>query len=153
MVTLAQKINAIIEPAVQALGYELVGCELQDQGRRKLLRVYVDGEKGITIDACAKVSRQIGAVLDVEDAIAGAYNLEVSSPGLDRPLFTLEQYAKFIGYKVKVQLRMAQQNRRRFSGLLESINDDEVVFELEDGEKLRVKFDLIVKARLIPELG
>src|SRR5437870_3087505 len=114
-----ERLNQIIAPAVAALGYELVGCELAQDSGRQILRVYVDGENGITLDGCAAVSRQISAVLDVEDPIKGRFLLEVSSPGLERPLFSLAHYQRFIGHKAKLRLRQPQEDgRRNFTGII-----------------------------------
>jgi len=150
MVTLVQKINNMIEPAVIAMGYELVGCELQEYGHGKLLRVYVDGENGITIDGCAKVSRQVSAILDVEDPLQGAYKLEVSSPGLDRPLFTLKHFEQFVGRNIKFKLRMAQQDRRNFMGLLTAVEGNDISVKV-DNELMKFDFNNIEKTHLVPE--
>ena len=102
-------LEAIIEPAVTAFGYELLGCESVSAGKgQRLLRVYVDSARGVTIDECAKISRQISAVLDVEDPIKGRYYLEVSSPGIERPLFTVAQCQRYLGQTVSVRLKVAK---------------------------------------------
>ena len=143
-------LNHLIEPAVSALGYELVGCELSGGLKgRKLLRVYVDGPNGVTLDACASISRQIGAVLEVEDPIRGAYYLEVSSPGLERPLFTLAHYQRFIGRRIKVRLRMAEEARRNFAGVLTAVEGEELTLTLDDGEQIRLAFCDIEKGNLV----
>ena len=111
MSTLEQKLTEMITAPVEALGYELVGIEFV-RGRTSTLRIYIDSEDGINVDDCADVSHQVSAVLDVEDPITVAYNLEVSSPGLDRPMFTAEHYVRFTGEEVALVLRMAVQNRR-----------------------------------------
>lgn len=144
------RLQAIIEPSVSALGYELVGVEYLPQGRHSVLRIFVDSEAGITVDDCEKVSRQISAVLDVEDPIKGQYTLEVSSPGLDRPLFTPEHYERFAGHQVKLRLHQPLEGQRKFKGLLQGMDGDEVVVEVEGGE-LRVLPDEIEKANLIPQ--
>ncbi|QGX89124.1 ribosome maturation factor RimP [Escherichia coli] len=113
MSTLEQKLTEMITAPVEALGFELVGIEFI-RGRTSTLRIYIDSEDGINVDDCADVSHQVSAVLDVEDPITVAYNLEVSSPGLDRPLFTAEHYARFVGEEVTLVLRMAVQNRRKW---------------------------------------
>ncbi|WP_373083173.1 ribosome maturation factor RimP [Zhongshania sp.] len=143
------KIEELIRPGVEALGYELWGLEHQSQGRHTLLRVYIDSEKGIGVDDCAKVSHQISGVLDVEDPIAGEYNLEVSSPGMDRPLYTLEQYAQYIGNDINVRLRVPFEGRRKFFGRLTGIEDGDVVLTAEEHEYL-LPFDQIDKANVVP---
>ena len=142
---------AIIEPAVTGLGYELVGVEHLPQGRHSLLRIYIDSEDGVTVDDCGRVSHQVSGVLDVEDPIRGPYTLEVSSPGLDRPLFTAEHFQRFAGNRVKIQLRAPQQGRRKFSGMLHGMRDEAVVIE-QDGEELALPIGAIEKANLVPDL-
>ncbi len=126
------QLNDVIAPAVAALGYEFVGCEYFAAGQRALLRVYIDKPQGVTVDDCALVSAQVSAVLDVEDPIPGEYNLEVSSPGIARRLFTLEQCQRFIGERVKVRMRIPVEGRRNFSGILQAVTDDKLT--LQDGE-------------------
>ena len=109
-------ITELIGTTVQALGLELWGVELLQQGRYSLLRVYIEREEGVTIEDCEKVSRQVSALLDVEDPIAGEYTLEVSSPGVDRPLYRVEQYAKYVGSELNLKLRRAVSGRRKFKG-------------------------------------
>ena len=111
----------MITAPVEALGFELVGIGFI-RGRTSTLRIYIDSEDGINVDDCADVSHQVSAVLDVEDPITVAYNLEVSSPGLDRPLFTAEHYARFVGAEVTLVLRMAVQNRRKWQGVIKAVD-------------------------------
>lgn len=144
------RLQAIIEPSVSALGYELVGIEYLPQGRYSLLRVYIDSEAGITVDDCEKVSRQLSGVLDVEDPIKGQYSLEISSPGLDRPLFTPEHFARFAGQQVQVRLQQPLNGQRKFKGLLRGMDGEEVLIEIDGGE-LRVLPEEIDKANLIPQ--
>ncbi|WP_373092214.1 ribosome maturation factor RimP [Zhongshania sp.] len=143
------KIEELVRPGVEALGYQLWGLDHQSQGRHTLLRVYIDSEEGIGVDDCAKVSHQISGVLDVEDPIAGEYNLEVSSPGMDRPLYTLEQYAQYIGSDISVRLRVPFEGRRKFLGRLTGIEDGDVVLTAEEHEYL-LPFDQIDKANVVP---
>lgn len=144
------RLQAIIEPSVSALGYELVGIEYLPQGRYSLLRVYIDSEAGITVDDCEKVSRQLSGVLDVEDPIKGQYSLEISSPGLDRPLFTPEHFVRFAGQQVQVRLQQPLNGQRKFKGLLRGMDGEEVLIEIDGGE-LRVLPEEIDKANLIPQ--
>lgn len=143
------KIEELIRPGVEALGYELWGVDYQSHGRHTMLRVYIDSEKGIGVDDCAKVSHQISGVLDVEDPIAGEYNLEVSSPGMDRPLYTPEQYIQYVGNDINVRLRVAFEGRRKFLGRLMGIEDGDVVLMMEEHEYL-LPFDQIDKANVVP---
>jgi ribosome maturation factor RimP len=148
------ELQKIIEPAVTALGYELWGCEWVGAGKnRRLLRVYVDGENGVKLDACAKISRQISAVLDVEDPIEGRYLLEVSSPGIDRPLFTLAQYQRYMGRMINVRLRIAKEGQRNFIGILQSAADERIVLQLADQTTLELAWNSIEKAHLKSEVS
>jgi ribosome maturation factor RimP len=136
---------------VNAMGYEFVGLELQRQGKYSLLRIYIDSENGIKVDDCSKVSYQVSAMLDVEDPISGQYTLEVSSPGLNRPLFTLEQYKKFIGSEVKIKLRAPIKERRNFAGTLlrvEGVN----IHLLSNAEEIVLPFSTIEKANIVAEI-
>lgn len=133
------------------LGYEFVGCELKRQRRDSLLRIYIDHEHGITVDDCAKVSRQISAMLDVEDPLKERYTLEVSSPGLDRPLFEIAHYQKYLGSQVKVSLCAPVKNRRHFSGELLQVNENNIHL-LVDTEEVVFAFSDIEKARLIADI-
>ena len=109
------KLRQLLQPVVEALGCELWGLELQSGGKTKLLRIYIDrAEEGVGIEDCERVSRQSSAVLDVEDAINGEYILEVSSPGMDRPLYELSQYEQFIGEDISLRLRFPYEGRRKF---------------------------------------
>lgn len=150
MARASDKLVAIIEPAVSALGYELVGVEHMPQGRHSLLRIYIDHEDGITVDDCGDVSHQVSAVLDVEDPIRGEYTLEVSSPGLERPLFTLEHYARFVDHQVEIRLHAQVHGRRKFKGRILGVEGDEVLVDVE-GEEQRFAFDNIDKAHLVHE--
>lgn len=109
-------LQGLLAPVVEALGYQCWGIEFLSQGRHSLLRVYIDHADGILIDDCEKVSRQLSGVLDVEDPISDEYTLEVSSPGMDRPLFTLEQFSAHVGEQVKIRLRTPFDGRRNFRG-------------------------------------
>jgi len=144
-----EQLQALLAPVVEALGYQCWGIEFLSQGRHSLLRVYIDHENGILIDDCEKVSRQISGVLDVEDPISSEYTLEVSSPGMDRPLFRLEQFAAHAGELVKIKLRSPYEGRRNFQGLLRGVEEQDVVVLVEDHEYL-LPIDMIDKANIIP---
>ena len=138
----------LIEPVVQALGYELLGIEHLTRGHESLLRIYIDHGSGIKLDDCERVSHQVTGLLDVHDPIKGAYTLEVSSPGFDRPLFTLAQFRRFIGHTVWVQLHEKTAGRRRLTGIIQAVQDDCIVVNVEGTDYL-VKTDNIDKARLV----
>ena len=137
----------LLTPAVQALGYELLGIEHLSQGKHSLLRIYIDSEAGIGLDDCERVSEQASGLLDVHDPINGAYQLEVSSPGFDRPLFTLDHFRRFTGHPVKVQLHQKVQGRRKLAGLIRNVSEDKVSIEME-GEIFEIQADNIERARL-----
>ncbi len=138
----------MIAAPVEALGYELVGIEFI-RGRQSTLRIYIDSEDGITVDDCADVSHQVSAVMDVEDPITVAYSLEVSSPGLDRPLFSAAQYTQFIGEEVSVVLRIATQNRRKWQGIIKTV-DGEMITVTVEGKDEVFALSNIQKANLVP---
>jgi ribosome maturation factor RimP len=145
------QLGEILEPAIQAMGYELVGIEYRS-GRQGsgLLRVYIDSEQGITVDDCQAVSYQVSGVLDVEDPIPGHYTLEVSSPGLDRLLFKRDDFEQFAGSLVKLRLDYPLEGRRKYKGRLQGLEGSNVVIE-QDGETISLPFDQIEQARLVPE--
>ena len=144
-----EQLQALLAPVVEALGYECWGLEFLSQGRHSLLRVYIDKADGILIEDCETVSRQVSGVLDVEDPISGEYTLEVSSPGMDRPLFTLEQFARYVGEQVKIKLRVPFERRRNFQGVLRGVAEQDVVVLVDDHEYL-LPIDSIDKANIIP---
>ncbi|MFC0180798.1 ribosome maturation factor RimP [Thorsellia kenyensis] len=147
MSTIEQKIIELLTPTVEALGFELYGVEYV-RARNAVLRVYLDKEGGVTIDDCSDASYQISAVLDVEDPIQSAYYLEVSSPGLDRLLFTPSHYEQYIGEQVQVSLRMAVSNRRNFKGVIDSV-DGEMINLKVDGQILTIALSNIQKGNII----
>ncbi|HBP0039329.1 TPA: ribosome maturation factor RimP [Pseudomonas aeruginosa] len=144
-----EQLQALLAPVVEALGYECWGVEFISQGRHSVLRVYIDRPEGILIDDCEAVSRQVSGILDVEDLISGEYTLEVSSPGMDRPLFTLEQFAKHAGEQVKIRLRSPYEGRRNYQGILRGVEEQDVVVLVDDHEYL-LPIDSIDKANIIP---
>lgn len=144
-----EQLQALLAPVVEALGYQCWGVEFISQGRHSLLRVYIDHPDGILIDDCEKVSRQVSGVLDVEDPIPGEYTLEVSSPGMDRPLFTLEQFAAHVGAQVKIRLRSPYEGRRNFQGVLRGVEEQDVVVQVDNHEYL-LPIESIDKANIIP---
>lgn len=138
---------------VESMGYELVGCEMQSHGSQLLFRIYLDSPSGITADDCSRVSRQIGAMMDVENLIQSRYVLEVSSPGIDRPLFELAHYRRFIGSRVKVKLSIPVGQRRQYTGLLKGVEGEVVHLLVENSEQeLALPFSNIEKGNLIGEV-
>lgn len=147
-----EQLIRLLEPTVMMLGYELVDIECAPAGSGGLLRVYIDASGGITLDDCERVSHGISAVLDAEDPIAGAYTLEVSSPGLDRILRTRAHFERFVGSRIKVQLAEPLEGRRRFTGRLLEAAADTIAMEV-DGNPVRLDLGRIQKARVVPAPG
>ncbi|MGJ8688344.1 MAG: ribosome maturation factor RimP [Gammaproteobacteria bacterium] len=149
MSTSVTLISDLIRPTVEALGVELWGIEHVIQGKYSVVRIYIDkGEDGIAIEDCEKVSRQVSAIFDVEDPIPGEYTLEVSSPGMERPLFEIEQFASYVGNEVAVRLRSPLDGRRKFKGVIQSVDADSVTL-LVDGETFKLSAMTIDKANLV----
>lgn len=145
------RLTALIEPAVTAMGYELVGLEYRPNRKEGLLRIYIDSAPGITLGDCEAVSHQLSGVLDVEDPIQGAYRLEISSPGLDRPLFKATDFERFVGAEARVRLNGLWHGRRKFRGVLHGVQDACVLIE-EQGTEYAVPLDRIDKANLVPDV-
>ena len=148
--TKQSELQSLIDPVVSGLDYELVGVEYVPQGRHSVLRIYIDTPDGVTLDDCEKVSRQVSALLDVEDPIHGEYVLEVSSPGLDRPLFTEAHFLRFLGEKSTIRMKHPMNGRRKFSGILKAVENGNVAI-IVDGETFEIPLDEIEKANLVPQ--
>ena len=141
--------QGLLEPTVERLGYELVDLEVRLGSGNGLVRVFIDKPDGVDLDDCEKVSLAVSALLDVEDPVPGNYNLEVSSPGLDRKLTKPPHFQRFAGETVKVQMRFPIEGRRRFRGTLVSSDDENIVVEV-DGESHSLPLKTIDTARLVP---
>lgn len=139
----------MLQPVVESLGYEFWGLEYI-QGRGATLRIYIDrdSDEGVSVDDCALVSHQVSGVLDVEDPIPGEYNLEVSSPGMERPLFTIEQWCRYIGEDIQIRLLAPVAGKRRLTATLTAIEGDDVLLDVK-GEALRVPFAQVDRANLV----
>ena len=144
-------LRQLLGTVITAMGYELVGVEFSPNRSNALLRVYIDKHSGINLDDCERVSHQISGLLDVEDPIPFHYTLEVSSPGLDRPLFERKHFVAFAGHEVRIQLAMPINGKKRWVGTLKGLRDQDVVLESE-GTEVLVPLDRIEKARLIPDI-
>jgi ribosome maturation factor RimP len=145
----------LLEPPIEALGFELIDIEFAREGRGGVLRIFIDrqasGPDGtVTVDDCARVSHAVSEVLEVDDPIKGHYTLEVSSPGFDRILRTRAHFERFVGEKIFAELKLPMDGRRRFAGVLKSVLDDTIVVEV-DGKAHSLPLDRIQKARLRPE--
>ena len=146
---MGEELAGLLEPTVMRLGYELADLEVRLGGKSGLIRVFIDKEDGISLEDCEKVSRAVSALLDVEDPVPGNYDLEVSSPGLDRKLTKVEHFQRFIGETVQVKLRFPMDGRRRFRGSLVAQQKEEIVVEV-DGESYSLPLSMIDTARLVP---
>ena len=145
-----QKLNELLQPLVEDLGYEFVGLEYNSNPKHSLLRVYIDREAGVGIEDCETVSREVAALLDVKDPIRSQYNLEISSPGLDRPLFTLKHFEQFTGEVAQISLYAPQDGRRKFKGEILGTDVGQVKID-QDGVEVTLPLDNIAKARLVPD--
>lgn len=145
-----EKMIEMLEPVVESLGYELVLLDFNASSKHGLLRLYIDAPGGITLEDCERVSREVAARLDVEDPIPAAYQLEVSSPGLDRPLVKPAHFERFIGRQAKVQLLVPQDGRRKFAGHIRAAGETSVRLETPEGP-VELKYADMERARLVPE--
>ena len=150
MAKIADKVVSIIIPSVTDLGYELLGAEYVASGKHSILRLYIDSEKGVGVDDCETVSRQVSAIMDVEDPISGQYSLEVSSPGVERPLFKVEHYQRFLGHDVRLRTFRPIEGRRNFTGAIGSVSENSNLLELvTELGPVTLEIDLIEKANLV----
>ncbi len=141
----------LLEPVVIALGYEMLGIEYFKQKDGSLLRLYIDHDSGITLDDCTRVNHQVIGVLDVHDPIKEKYHLEISSPGLDRPLFTLEQFKQYLGQEVKIKFRERIDERRKIRGVIKAV-EEKAVLVSKDGVDHLIPVDVIDSAHLVPKI-
>ncbi len=148
---LDKELQKLLAPVVTALGYELMGVVRLSQGGHKvLLRLYIDHPKGINLNDCEQVSYQVSGILEVQNSIQGSYILEVSSPGSDRPLFTLDHFKRFIGHKIKVHLNRPLSARRNFTGVLQRLEKRNVIM-LVDEKEYSLPYDQIDNAHIVPD--
>jgi len=144
------KVLSIINTSIEDLGYELLGIEYVPSGKHSILRLYIDSEDGIGVDDCEIVSRQVSAIMDVEDPITGQYNLEVSSPGIERPLFVVAHYMRFLGHDVRLRTFRPIEGRRNFTGAIGSVSEKSNSLELvTELGPVTLDLDLIEKANLV----
>ena len=145
------QLTQLLQPTVEAMGYALWGIELISPGKRPTLRLYIEADAGISLDDCAAVSHQVSGLLDVEDPISSEYTLEVSSPGVDRLLFSPEHYFPYVGEMVDVRLRLPVEGRRRYKGTLLAINNETVAVVVDDQE-FELPLRSVDRARVFPRL-
>ncbi|MDC1018066.1 ribosome maturation factor RimP [Pseudomonadales bacterium] len=148
---MSAQLRSLIEPVVTGMGFELWGVEYLTQGRYSVLKIFIDSENGIDVDDCASVSRQVGSLLDVEEPLRGQYTLEVSSPGMDRRLFTFEQFDLMKGSQVQLKLNKPFDGKKRFTGLLVGTEDKEIVLRVGEEETL-FPYEMIDRANVVPEI-
>jgi len=143
-----RKLAEIVQPVIEGLGYELVRIRMMG-GKTKSLQIMAERpEGGIEVDDCAKISTAVSAILDVEDPFEDAYALEVSSPGIDRPLTRFKDFDMWNGYEAKIETEELVDGRRRFKGVLAGTNDDEVLITIDEGT-IGLKFDWLSDAKLV----
>ncbi|MCJ8348082.1 ribosome maturation factor RimP [Moritella sp.] len=150
MASLEQTLTDLLEPTVEMLGFELVGIEFTRAGKHSTLLVYIDHENGIFVDDCSKVSHQLSAIMDVEDPISTEYFLEVSSPGMERPLFKVAHYQEYCGSEIKALLRMAVNGRRKLRGVIKSVDGDMITVTI-DGKDEVLAHANFQKANIVPK--
>lgn len=144
------QLTEMLKPAAEALGYEFLGIEYIAQGKHSILRIFIDHENGINVDDCASVSHQVSGILEVEDPIASQYTLEVSSPGLDRPLFTLEHFKQFVGNTIEMRCHLGVDGRRKFKGELVAVEGEELILNV-DNQDYTVEFSDVDKANVVAQ--
>ena len=137
-----------LKGVLEHLGYEVVGVDYRDSGHNSILTIYIDSEKGITIEDCRNVSHQVSGILDVEEPIARDYSLEISSPGFERPLFKERDFERFTGKKARISMRFPINDRHNFTGLLKGCGDNKILIEV-NGDIYALPFSKLAKARLI----
>lgn len=139
---------------INSMGYELIGYELVSQGRQQMIfRLFIDSERGVTVDDCSKVSHQVSAMMDVENLIQKRYFLEISSPGIDRPLFEIEHYQKSIGKRIKMRVYVPINGQRQFKGILLRVEGENITFLIDhSGQEITLLFSAIEKANVIGEV-
>ena len=148
-----EELTQLLAPVIADLGLECLGVEYSPSHGNSLVRVYIDAQnRPVTVDDCEAVSRQVSATLDVNDPVEGRYTLEVSSPGLDRPLYAPEHFARFAGQTAKVEVNLAIDGRRRFQGPIRAVEGSTIVLD-QDGVAVRIAHDNIHKAKLVPDFG
>jgi ribosome maturation factor RimP len=140
----------LFEPVVKGMGFDLIEIEHFPNPKHGVLRLYIDKEGGVNVDDCSTVSRQISALIDVEDPVSGQFNLEISSPGVDRPLRRLVDFQRFAGSLVKLKTVMPLEGQRNFKGRLLEASEETVVIETDD-EEISLPMTAIDKARIVPE--
>lgn len=150
-INIHSKLVELLTTEITTLGFECVGVVRAQEGKTNVLRIYIDSPTGVTVDNCITVTRQLSRVLDVEEPMKSQYRLEVSSPGLDRPLFTPAHYRRFVGHTIKLKAHTPIHGQRHFVGTLTEVNDEGIVLAVAPpGEAVSIAFSAIDKANLVP---
>lgn len=149
--TLEEKIEKLVAPVIESMGFSFWGCEYLAAGKHSTLRIYIDKPGGITVDDCGEVSRQVSAIMDVEDPISNAYMLEISSPGIDRPLFKPAQFEENKGKLIKLKTSSPILGRRNFKGPIVEVSENQFVIEV-DGESYDIPFNMVDKANVFEQI-
>lgn len=150
MAKIAQRVEQMIGSVLEDMDYELVGVEYVASGKHSILRIYIDSDTGIGLNDCEKVSHQLSTMFDVEEPVSGQYNLEVSSPGIERPLFNLAHYQRFLGHDIKLRLRRSLEGKRKLTGAIGSVSEKNNTIELvTELGPVELDIDLIEKANLV----
>lgn len=144
------QIESYIKPILQDMGYELWGCQFLARGHGSLLRIYIDKSDGISVEDCERASLRISSILDVEDPIAGNYSLEISSPGIPRPLFYTEQYLQYINCEIEIKLVKPEAGKKKYRGFIKSVDAENLILKCEEQEYNFI-FSNIAKAHLVPK--
>lgn len=146
----SQSLQALLEPTVKALGFELLATLLIRSQHSSVLRLYIDHEQGVGVDDCGRVSHQISGILDVESPIDGEYTLEISSPGIDRPLFTAAHFQRFVGNRAKIWLTQKLDGRVKVEGTIQKTENDNIYIKDDEDHEYRVSLAIVDKAKLVP---
>jgi ribosome maturation factor RimP len=147
---LYRKLRELIEPTVHSMGLRLWGLDVPATLKGGVLRVYIDSDEGVTIDQCAELSKHLNVILDMEDMIPGPYTLEVSSPGLERPFFTLDQLAPYMGRTLTVKLKEPLQGSRKWRGRLEAVGEGTITIQTQE-QRVVIPWEQVHKANLVYE--
>lgn len=149
MAALEEQVEALVTPAIEAMGYFVVQVTVKDANKSRLLQIMAErADGGMNVDDCAKISHQVSALLDVEDIIPGEYRLEISSPGIDRPLIKRTDYENHMGHLAKIELLLPINGRKRYTGVLKTLIGDVLTLEV-DGKPVALDYDDIQSAKLV----
>ena len=149
--TLQERITGIIEPSLTGMGYSVVQVRMMESGHRRTLQIMAErlDNKNMTVEDCAAISHQVSALLDVEDPISEAYSLEISSPGIDRPLIKRRDFERYIGHDAKAETKLPIEGRKRFKGVITGVEGDDIIMKLAEGNVARIALHNLHSANLL----